>query len=140
MIVFCDTSALIKRYIVEKGSEELNQVIDKATIVAVTRITWVEAQAAFARRTRETPQDADLIAQAITAFEADWSTYMIVEVNQPLVEQAGGYADVFSLRAYDSVQLASAALLQKKTEMSVLFACYDARLCKAAQLLGLMCL
>jgi predicted nucleic acid-binding protein len=58
-------------------------------------------------------------------------------VTQQLVEQAGEYAEIFALRAYDSIQLAAAQTLQQGDSGKVSFACFDQRLQKAAQLLGL---
>lgn len=62
----------------------------------------------------------------------DWPDYAVVEVTQPLVELAGEYADMFALRGYDSVQLAAARTVQEASEEEVLFACFDARLLRAA--------
>ena len=58
MILFCDTSALVKFYIVEVGSEELKARVLEAEAVAVCRIAWAEAYAALSRRAREVPVDA----------------------------------------------------------------------------------
>jgi len=54
------------------------------------------------------------------------------------VEQAGEYAEIFALRAYDSIQLAAAKTLQQGGSEKVSFACFNQRLQKAAQLLGLL--
>jgi uncharacterized protein len=53
MILFCDTSALVKLYIVEVGSDELKLQVQQAEAVAVCRIAWAEAYAALSRRARE---------------------------------------------------------------------------------------
>jgi hypothetical protein len=66
-----------------------------------------------------------------------WPDFVVVEVNQPLVELAGDYADTFALRAYDSVQLAAAELARRDMPGEVQFACFDARLVKAARVLGI---
>lgn len=50
MILFCDTSALIKLYIVEEGSDALKIQLSSAEAVAVCRIAWAEAHAALSRR------------------------------------------------------------------------------------------
>jgi predicted nucleic acid-binding protein len=50
MILFCDTSALVKLYIVEDGSDELKRLVQEAEAVAVCRIAWAEAHAALSRR------------------------------------------------------------------------------------------
>jgi len=104
VILYCDTSALIKLLILEPQSDLMQAVCNRAEAIAVGRITWVEAMAGLA---------------------------------QKLVETAGRFADVFSLRAYDSVQLAAAHELQAITDVPVTFACFDRRLNQAAQLLQL---
>jgi predicted nucleic acid-binding protein len=140
MILFCDTSALVKLYVSETNSSLVTDQLKKAEAVAVSRITWAEAQAAFARRVRENPRDAETIERAKAAFAVDWSHFVKFEVSQELVELAGDYADTFALRGYDSVQLASAHETARITQTTVLFACFDLRLNKAAKALGLQCL
>ena len=68
MILFCDTSALIKLYIIEVGSDELKARMLEAEAVAVCRIAWVEVMSAMARRMREKPGDAPAIVEARQRF------------------------------------------------------------------------
>ena len=96
--------------------------------------------AAMARQVREKPHDTAVIALARLQFETQWNNFAIIEVTQPLVELAGNYADTFALRGYDSVQLAAARSLQESTTETMLFACFDERLCKAAKILGMQVL
>jgi predicted nucleic acid-binding protein len=140
MILFCDTSALVKLYIDEIGSALLKRSLEESDAVAVCRIAWAEAHAAFARRAREMPQDADAINRARSALAGDWPHFLILDVDQSLVERAGDYADTFALRAYDSVQLAAASEVASVTQAPTLFACFDTRLNKAAKVLGMSCL
>ena len=72
------------------------------------RIAWAEAFAALSRRARETPEDAIVIEQAKAALAADWTHFVVLDIDQNLVVRAGEYADTFALRAYDSIQLAAA--------------------------------
>jgi len=137
VILYCDTSALIKLYIAEEHSELLKIQVEKADAVAVCRIAWAEAHAALSRRAREVREDSPLIEQAKAALTRDWPNYVILEVNQPLVELAGDYADTFALRGYDSIQLAAAAETGRISRSPLTFACFDTRLNKAARLLGL---
>ena len=139
MILFCDTSALVKLYILEDGSAELKAWTQDAEAVAVCRIAWAEACAALSRRARETPEDAVLIDQAKAALALDWPHFLILEINQTLVERAGDYADTFALRGYDSVQLAAAFEAGRISQVPIFFACFDTRLNKAAKLLGMHC-
>jgi predicted nucleic acid-binding protein len=140
MILFCDTSALVKLYIVETGSDELKAKVQEAEAVAVCRIAWAEAHAALSRRAREVAEDAPVIEQAKAALAADWPHLVVMEVDQALVERAGEYADTFALRGYDSIQLAAAFETGRISQSPILFACFDMRLNKAAKLLGMSCL
>ncbi len=140
MILFCDTSALMKLLVDEAQSNQMRQISTTVDAIGVCRISWAETMAALARLQREDPinnEDLDLARQQLTQ---SWRTFTIVEVSQPLVETAGRFADIFALRGYDSVQLAAAHELQVSTEQKVLFACYDRRLNQAAELLQLQVL
>jgi predicted nucleic acid-binding protein len=137
VLLFCDTSALIKLLIDEPDSAQIHRVTERAGLIAAFRITWAEAVAAMARRQREDPTSADEIESARQRFSMLWSSFTIVEVSQKLVETAGRFADGFALRGYDSVQLAAAYELHITSEQPVTFACYDRRLNQAAQLLQL---
>ncbi len=140
MILFCDTSALLKLYIMEAGSYAVKGRVEQAEAVAVCRIAWAEAHAALSRRAREVPTDAPVIEQAKAALAQDWSRYLVLEVDQALVERAGDYADTFALRGYDSIQLAAAFEAGRISQSSICFACFDMRLNKAASVLGMTCL
>ena len=140
MILFCDTSALIKLYIVEDGSDALKTQLSSVEAVAVCRIAWAEAHAALSRRAREVPKDALTIEQAKAALKADWPHFLVLEIDQPLVERAGEYADTFALLGYDSIQLAAAFETGRISQLPIFFACFDTRLNKAAKLLGMSCL
>jgi uncharacterized protein len=135
LILFCDTSALVKLYIAEPESDALKSRLLEAEAVAVCRIAWAEAQAALARHAREVPEDADMVEQAKKMLAADWPRYVVIEIDQSLVEKAGEFADTFALRGYDSIQLAAAFKVQEITEAAVCFACFDVRLNKAAKIL-----
>ena len=137
MILFCDTSALVKLYIAEEGSDILHAQVVEAHRVAVCRIAWAEMMAAFARRAREVPTAATVIDSVRARLQNDWPAYLVVEITQALVEQAGDYADLFALRGYDSIQLAAGRILQQASDEPVVFACFDTRLARAAASLGL---
>ncbi|TRZ57013.1 MAG: PIN domain-containing protein [Rhodocyclaceae bacterium] len=138
MILFCDTSALVKLYLKEDFSAAVKTLARSASAVAACRIAWAEVMAALARRMRENPADARVIEAVRVRLRADWPRYAIVEVTQALVELAGDYADTFALRGYDSVQLAAARTLQEAANEELHFACFDSRLEKSAKVLGML--
>jgi predicted nucleic acid-binding protein len=137
VILFCDTSALLKLLVDEDQSDQMRQISTNADAIGVCRISWAETIAALARRQREDPNSSADLEEARQHLIHSWSTFSIVEVNQPLVETAGRFADVFALRCYDSMQLAAAHELHVNAEQTVVFASYDRRLNQAALLLQL---
>ena len=137
MILFCDTSALLKLFIDEQGSESMVEARSSSEGIAVCRITWAESMAAFAQRTRFKGASQSGLDQARSMFERAWPDFVIADVNQPLVEKAGMYAEAFALRGHDSVQLAAAHNLHQQLDLPMTFACFDRRLNQAAQLLEL---
>jgi predicted nucleic acid-binding protein len=52
MIYFLDTSALVKRYIAETGSEQVRRLLRRGVEIPTARMTEAEAYAAIARATR----------------------------------------------------------------------------------------
>lgn len=137
MILFCDTSALVKLYVVEEHSAKVELATKEADSVALSRLAWAELHSAVARRGRESPKDQPALERVKSQFAQDWPQFVVLEVSQKVVELAGEYADVFSLRAYDAVQLASAVRLRDQIDPALTFACFDRRVNKAAGLLGL---
>jgi predicted nucleic acid-binding protein len=137
LILFCDTSAVVKLYVHEDGTDTVTERAAASEILAVCRIAWVETMSALARRSREQPRDASTIALARQRFVADWPHYLTLEITQDLVELAGEYSEAFALRAYDSIQLAAAQTLHREMPGEVAFACFDSRLAKAAGVLGI---
>jgi uncharacterized protein with PIN domain len=50
--VFIDTASLVKRFIQEDGSVELERLFEEASEIVVSPITWIEFNAALTRRQR----------------------------------------------------------------------------------------
>ena len=136
MILYCDSSALIKFYIDEEDSDFMRHLLEKAEAIATVRITWAEIHAALSRRARDNPLDAKLLDKARRLFVKEWHKYIVIDVSQDVVELAGEYADTFALKGYDSVQLAAAVYSARLSGESFRFACFDSRLKKAAAVLG----
>jgi len=135
---FLDSSALVKRYVNEAGSEWIQTVTTSGQPVLLARISWVEVLSAFARLQREGAWPASASATALRAFQYDWDTqYQVVELDQTVTQLAGQLVQRHPLRAYDSVQLASALKLQptitQTTGANLVFVTADDRLLKVAE-------
>lgn len=113
---YLDSSALIKHYVAERGSQWLNGTIFEQTdaLLLTSRITVVETRSGLARRRRETSLSVMDHVDALDAFREDSQTrYRFVEVESPVVDLAGDLLERHPLRAYDAVQLASALVISK---------------------------
>ena len=131
MILYLDTSALVKLYIEESGSSAVAAVVEAATAVATARISYAEARAAFARHARAGGLGAEL-RRVVSQLDEEWGQYSIVEVTDTVVRRAGTLAERHKLRAYDAVQL-SAVLDLRLAGGAVEFLSFDSRLNQAAR-------
>ena len=137
MIAYLDTSALVKLYIQEDGQETIQKLVNDAQALGCSHIAFVEAIAAFARVLKERRIVPSLFKKLKTRFKEDWREYVRIDLTEKIMERAAELAEQFNLRGYDSVHLASAEYLQKKSDVSIIFACFDKQLNLAAKKLDL---
>jgi uncharacterized protein len=135
-MLFCDSSALVKLYFDEEGSEVVQRMAAQADFVGACRVAWAEVHASFARKSRENPAILKTLEAGKAAFQANWQSWIIVDVTQRLVEEAGAFAETFALRGYDSVQLAAARSASEDASVFE-FATFDVHLSRAARVLGM---
>ena len=109
MIWFTDTSALVKRYVNELGSQWLRRELAQHQII-LAQITSVEMVSALGKRFRQGHISQFALYQSRRRFLAHRAQqqYQIVELSAPIIEEAMRLAVVYELRAYDAVQLATA--------------------------------
>ena len=136
MIAYLDASALVKRHVDERGSDETLQFAARAEVVATSLISRAEVAAALARAVRTKMLDGDEAREAQRAFAAQWPDIARIPVTEALVSRAETLAWEYGLRGYDAVQLASAALFQESLGTAVRLATFDKQLWKAAKRAG----
>ena len=137
MILYLDTSALVKAYLTEPFRQPVLSAISKAEVVASHMLAYVEAHATFARLLREGGLPEPQVEVVKREFTADWANYMQIGTTQSLMQRAADLCEAFALRVYDSVHLASADFLLKQSGEVIVFACFDRKLNRAADVLGL---
>lgn len=137
MILYLDTSALVKLYVEESGSWKVREEVEKAEVVATSRIAYVEARAGFSRKLREGELKKKEYVQIIEYFERDWINYFIMEVSEEVARLGGSLTEGHPLRGFDALHLASALILQNRVRSDVYFLCFDEQLKRAAQAEGL---
>ena len=133
MILYLDTSSLVKLYVEEPASADVAGWVGSAEVTATSLIAYAEARAAFSRRFREHAYSSKDYKRLVSQFESDWKNFMAIHVTAELVRRAGDYAEKHGLRGFDAVHLASALTLSEKLASPVTFSCYDIRLQNASQ-------
>jgi predicted nucleic acid-binding protein len=107
LITYLDTSALVKAYVREFGSEEVMQLIRVATVVGTSRLSKAEMAAALAMAARIKYVNAVDAKQAWQEFQANWRTLYKMAVSEIVVNRAASLAWEYGLRGYDAVHLAT---------------------------------
>ena len=136
-MLYLDTSALVKLYLDEPGRKAVTAAVSGAAVVATQEIAYIEANAAFARAERERRLDNVQLERLRSDFDCDWPNYLVLKISQPLLERAVKLVDSFALRAYDAIHLAAAQTLALETAEQLAFGCFDRKLNRAAELLGM---
>lgn len=137
MIIYWDTSALIKLYVQEIGTVDVDQLIKQADLSGTALICHVEIAATLAKLVRMKSLRQKIAQIAFQNFLSDWPTLIQIQINQPLLTQASTLAWSHGLRGYDAIHLASAYTWQSLLDETVTFATYDRLLWDAAQTLGI---
>ena len=133
MILYLDTSSLVKLYVEEDESSKVDALVRSSEVTATSLVAYAEARAAFARRFREkafTPDEHDRIKEF---FDKDWSSYLILRVSEDMIRLAGNLAEKHALRGFDSIHLASALTLRQELSSPIVFSCFDDNLQKASE-------
>lgn len=137
MILYLDTSALVKLYAQEVGSDLVRQAVGDARLVATSLLTYAETRSAFARKSRSGEIHAVDLRNYKQEFERDWGRLHQLPVHEALVRKAGDLCEEHALRAVDALHLATADSLQATLRATVTFACFDRALRGAAEVYGL---
>jgi len=136
LILFVDTSVLVKLYIAEPGSEPMRKAAAQGDPVAVSHLAFAEIHATFARRRREGLLLASEFEQLRLRLAEDWQELTQVPIGAEILALVPGLCERHPLRGADALHLASALLLHQGG-LEVTFACSDRHLLEAATSEGL---
>lgn len=137
MILYLDTSALVKKYFKEKNSSEVISTWKSSLGIATSAVAYAELLAAVYRKASEMRVKKSLFESVVRLFHEDWSSFIIVEIDNRLNETIHKVIATHALRGFDAIHLASALTIASAVVDNFLFACYDERLRRAAQAEGL---
>lgn len=132
-MTYLDTSALIKRFVNEKGSALVQSIVQRSGPIATAKIAYAEIFAGLSRKLREGAILKSQYALACRQFESDWQAYIRIDLRDEILLAARNLIQRHPLRAYDAVHLASALSLRTELDVELIFAAADRRLLRAAE-------
>jgi predicted nucleic acid-binding protein len=116
-IYYFDSSALVKRYVTEVGTNWVVSLTDPiaAPRLYVASLAEVEVTAAIMKRVRMGHISARDESTALADFQHDLlNQYNVLQVTKSILASATAIAKAHPLRAYDAVQLAVVLALNKQ--------------------------
>jgi predicted nucleic acid-binding protein len=134
LILYLDTSSLIKLYVEEPGTPEVYLQLAAASLVCTSVVAYAEARSALARLCREGSLSPEEHARTKADLDQDWQHYLMVDVTVEVWRAAGDLAEAHALRGFDSIHLASFFhLIRTDLGEPVQFSSFDDRLRQASR-------
>jgi predicted nucleic acid-binding protein len=140
MILYLDTSSLVKLYVEEIDSEKIKDLARNAAAISTAKIAYAEARSAFARKQKEDGFSLNVLRKIVEDLNRDWESYFVIEITDGLIRFAGDIAERYLLKGFDAIHLASAVHLKNKVNSEIYFSSRDARLNQSAEKEGMIIL
>ena len=133
MILYLDTSALIKRYVRETHSAEVSALVESFDLVGTCVLARVEMAAALTKAVRQRLVQLDSAQQSWQDFLRHWPSYTRMNVTTTSLDRAAALAWEHGLRGYDAMHLAVALIWQESVGSPVTLATFDRELWVAGE-------
>ena len=134
MIVYFDSSALMKMIVSEEDAELASELWDAASWRITSHVAYPEVRAALGAASRSRRIDPARASEAILDLERVFASMRLLNLDGDLCWRAGVLAERHALRGYDAVHLASMVGIQAPR---VVVATWDRQLGAAASECGL---
>lgn len=132
MRVFFDSSAFVKRYVLEIGTDEVVAWCDRASEIGLSGIALAEIVSAFCRLRREGSIDATQYRTLKSLLLADIEDAAVCDLTPEVLAQSIVSLESNVLRGMDAIHIGSAVALKAEVFVSA-----DQRQCEAARRAGL---
>jgi predicted nucleic acid-binding protein len=133
VILYLETSSLVKLYVQEPDSDAVRETVLTADVVATSILAYAEARAAFARKRRERGISETAYRSVKDSLDRDWPNYFVLGLTDQSVNSAGDLAEKHALRGFDALHLAAAVYLRSAGAAAIRFHTADSRLRDAAR-------
>jgi predicted nucleic acid-binding protein len=132
MLVFFDTSAFVKRYIRESGTDQVLEWCDNATEIGLASIALPEIISAFCRLRRESLISDVQYRHLKSSLLTDIEDAALCDLAPTVLAKTISALENNTLRAMDAIHIGSAVILKADVFVSA-----DKRQCEAAIRAGL---
>lgn len=138
MKYFLDTSALVKIYHKEAGTEEILNIYKSQKDITISELSKIEFITTIHRKFREKEINEKVVEVLLEKFQFDMEDkYELLVFLSAVIDEASSllckYAKIEALRSLDAIQL---AFFEVYCDSGDVFACSDARLARIAKLEG----
>jgi len=130
--IFLDSSALAKRYVEERGCQQVDDLCQEASLLAVSVLCVPEIVSALNRRMMEKVLSHEQYVHAQRHLLLDIEDSVILELTVPVIAATVAVLERNALRAMDALHVACAELWEAE-----LFVSADTRQIAAAKKAGL---
>lgn len=141
MIIYFETSVLVKCYLDEPESGYVNEIMEGAEFRITSALTQLELVSAieFAKHIRRI--NSPVYREKSAALNADVGAERVVflSITPSILKRAIPLIRVHRLKSPDAIQLATALNAQKEYQGDIQFLCADRALLGAARREGLRC-
>ena len=115
---YFDTSAFLKRYVDEKGSTYISQMVEDGVPFVVATVTYTEMLMALRRKKADKALSSEDYQTAVEEITMDWPGLKKIDIDDGFHDRVRDVADMLRhdrhLKALDAVHLASALTLQRR--------------------------
>jgi predicted nucleic acid-binding protein len=129
-MLFLDTSALVKRYVMEEGTDQVVRRMDEDAEWAVSSVARAEAEITLCRL----GFGADELGTLRQRLRADWERCHVVPVDPACLDRAAELGCRHEIRTLDALHLAAADRLPRP----IVVLTFDRRQADAARAMGLV--
>ena len=134
MMYYFDSSALVKKYVQESGSDAVVDLLQSAVMPVTSKLAYPEILSGLGRKKREKEIGEKEYKSALSDFESDWTAFLIIEYQDELLAIIRLLASKHQLKGADLVHLASVLWLQKSVREEVALIASDVQLLKSSRL------
>jgi predicted nucleic acid-binding protein len=127
-VLFLDTSALLKRYVHEAGTDQVLELMTRDADWVASALARTEADVTLCRLL----SDETTLAEQRRRLREDWDHFRIVPVDAMCLAEAAETGCLRAVRTLDALHLAAAARLPRPFS----FVTFDERQAEAARTMG----